>query len=275
MSSPNLPDATRDAPHVLRSPHNLADRDTQQAKDTDTGHRDHDGEVDVFDDDEDNQPLAPGEVLTFKFSWRKLWKFAGPGWLMSLAYLDPGNLESDLQQGAYTSNQLIWVLFWATVMGLILQARRVKSSGAHDALLAHATHCLRRSLLGTLHTHHLQCAMPLTACGSPCCWRAGDVRETRTCHWPRLGADCAERLSALAKLRDLLQHGDCRDRCRYPGGGGHRGGHLPHDEWRGEPRGILWNEPHGIHQKGSYRAPWTQCVVLKRTDHSVERISVS
>ena len=24
----------------------------------------------------------------------------GPGWLMSLAYLDPGNLESDLQQGA-------------------------------------------------------------------------------------------------------------------------------------------------------------------------------
>ena len=26
----------------------------------------------------------------------------GPGWFMSLAYLDPGNLESDLQQGATT-----------------------------------------------------------------------------------------------------------------------------------------------------------------------------
>uniref|UniRef100_A0A7S0JAL6 Natural resistance-associated macrophage protein n=1 Tax=Calcidiscus leptoporus TaxID=127549 RepID=A0A7S0JAL6_9EUKA len=40
---------------------------------------------------------------------------------MSLAYLDPGNLESDLQQGAYTGYTLVWVLFWATVMGLVLQ----------------------------------------------------------------------------------------------------------------------------------------------------------
>jgi natural resistance-associated macrophage protein len=57
----------------------------------------------------------------FKFSWATLWKFTGPGWLMSLAYLDPGNLESDLQQGAYTGYQLVWVLWWSTVMGFILQ----------------------------------------------------------------------------------------------------------------------------------------------------------
>ena len=50
-------------------------------------------------------------------------QFAGPGWLMSLAYLDPGNLEGDLQQGAYTNLKLVWVLFWATFMGLILQAQ--------------------------------------------------------------------------------------------------------------------------------------------------------
>lgn len=30
-----------------------------------------------------------------------LMAFTGPGWLMSIAYLDPGNLESDLQAGAY------------------------------------------------------------------------------------------------------------------------------------------------------------------------------
>lgn len=40
---------------------------------------------------------------------------------MSLAYLDPGNLESDLQQGAYTNLRLVWVLWWATVIGLVLQ----------------------------------------------------------------------------------------------------------------------------------------------------------
>jgi NRAMP (natural resistance-associated macrophage protein)-like metal ion transporter len=50
-----------------------------------------------------------------------LWKFSGPGWLMSIAYLDPGNLEADLQSGAYTGYQLLWMLFWATIAGLLLQ----------------------------------------------------------------------------------------------------------------------------------------------------------
>ena len=34
------------------------------------------------------------------FSFRKLWAFTGPGLLMSIAYIDPGNIESDLQAGA-------------------------------------------------------------------------------------------------------------------------------------------------------------------------------
>jgi hypothetical protein len=34
------------------------------------------------------------------FSFRKLWAFTGPGFLMSIAYLDPGNIESDLQSGS-------------------------------------------------------------------------------------------------------------------------------------------------------------------------------
>ena len=34
------------------------------------------------------------------FSLRKLWRFTGPGFLMSIAYLDPGNIESDLQAGS-------------------------------------------------------------------------------------------------------------------------------------------------------------------------------
>ena len=45
----------------------------------------------------------------------------GPGWLMSLAYLDPGNLESDLQQGATTGATQVWVLWWSTVVGFVMQ----------------------------------------------------------------------------------------------------------------------------------------------------------
>ena len=85
-------------------------------------HRNNDEEVDVsVDGDAEEAPEDPESIPAFHFSWRKLFKFMGPGWLMSLAYLDPGNLESDLQQGAYTGMQLLWVLFWATVMGLVLQ----------------------------------------------------------------------------------------------------------------------------------------------------------
>lgn len=81
-------------------------------------HRDNDGEVEVDFDDGVKDPTEP---LRFRFSFRKLWRFMGPGWLMSLAYLDPGNLESNVQQGAYTGFNILWVLWWATVVGLILQ----------------------------------------------------------------------------------------------------------------------------------------------------------
>lgn len=33
------------------------------------------------------------------FSLRKLWAFTGPGFLLSIPYMDPGNIENDLQSG--------------------------------------------------------------------------------------------------------------------------------------------------------------------------------
>jgi Mn2+/Fe2+ NRAMP family transporter len=36
-------------------------------------------------------------------------------------YIDPGNFESDVQAGAVAGYQLLWVLFWSTAMGLVLQ----------------------------------------------------------------------------------------------------------------------------------------------------------
>jgi len=72
----------------------------------------------------------------FRFSWANLWKFTGPGWLMSIAYLDPGNIEADLQSGVLTGYKLLWVLFWATVIGHIMQrlsARIGMVSGKHLA----------------------------------------------------------------------------------------------------------------------------------------------
>ena len=58
-------------------------------------------------------------VLTpFEFDFRKLLKFVGPGFLMSIAYLDPGNIAGDLEAGYTGGYSLIWTLLWATVLGL-------------------------------------------------------------------------------------------------------------------------------------------------------------
>lgn len=76
------------------------------------------------------------ESQNYNFSFRKLWAFTGPGFLMSIAYLDPGNIESDLQSGATASFKLLWVLLWATILGLMMQrlaARLGTVTGLHLA----------------------------------------------------------------------------------------------------------------------------------------------
>ena len=81
----------------------------------------------------------------------KLFKYAGPGLLISVAYLDPGNLESDLQVGALTnykvpylffhgilfvwlkysySMQLLWVLLYSAIAGFFIQFLSVKLGSA-------------------------------------------------------------------------------------------------------------------------------------------------
>lgn len=77
-------------------------------------------------------PKPSGEC----FSFRKLWAFTGPGFLMSIAYLDPGNIESDLQAGAVAGFKLLWVLMSATILGLLMQrlsARLGVVTGKHLA----------------------------------------------------------------------------------------------------------------------------------------------
>ncbi|XP_061688326.1 natural resistance-associated macrophage protein 2 [Syngnathoides biaculeatus] len=82
------------------------------------------------------EKVAIPENVNQVFSFRKLWAFTGPGFLMSIAYLDPGNIESDLQSGAKAGFKLLWVLLGATIIGLLLQrlaARLGVVTGMHLA----------------------------------------------------------------------------------------------------------------------------------------------
>ncbi|GFP83923.1 metal transporter nramp2 [Phtheirospermum japonicum] len=81
---------------------------------------------------------SPDCTATPPFSFKKLWLFTGPGFLMSIAFLDPGNLEGDLQAGAIAGYSLLWLLMWATAMGLLIQllsARVGVATGRHLAEL--------------------------------------------------------------------------------------------------------------------------------------------
>ncbi|XP_060532728.1 protein Malvolio-like isoform X2 [Cylas formicarius] len=80
------------------------------------------------------------EVSHSGFSFKKLWAFTGPGFLMSIAYLDPGNIESDLRSGNVAQYKLLWVLLWATFLGLLMQrlsARLGVVTGLHLAEMCH------------------------------------------------------------------------------------------------------------------------------------------
>lgn len=66
-----------------------------------------------------------------------MWAFTGPGFLMSIAYLDPGNIESDLRSGAIAGYNLLWVLLLSSIMGLFIQrlAARLGKCTSTDYLL--------------------------------------------------------------------------------------------------------------------------------------------
>jgi len=53
--------------------------------------------------------------------WRRLFAFAGPAYLVSVGYMDPGNWATDLEGGARFGYTLIWVLVMSNFMAILLQ----------------------------------------------------------------------------------------------------------------------------------------------------------
>ncbi|HYO81498.1 MAG TPA: Nramp family divalent metal transporter [Bryobacteraceae bacterium] len=53
--------------------------------------------------------------------WRRMFAFAGPAYLVSVGYMDPGNWATDLEGGARFGYQLIWVLLMSNFMAILLQ----------------------------------------------------------------------------------------------------------------------------------------------------------
>ncbi|KAF3970053.1 hypothetical protein CMV_006206 [Castanea mollissima] len=66
--------------------------------------------------------------------WRKFLSYVGPGFLVSMAYIDPGSLETDLQTGANYTFEQLWVLLIGFTFVLIIQSLAANlgvSTGKH------------------------------------------------------------------------------------------------------------------------------------------------
>jgi len=67
-------------------------------------------------------PEVHGSVATTQVSiWRRMFAFAGPAYLVSVGYMDPGNWATDLEGGARFGYELLWVLVMSNLMAILLQ----------------------------------------------------------------------------------------------------------------------------------------------------------
>jgi manganese transport protein len=65
-------------------------------------------------------------VPTTASFWRKLFAFSGPGFLIAVGYMDPGNWATDLQGGAQYGYTLLSVVMISNLMAILLQHSGIK-----------------------------------------------------------------------------------------------------------------------------------------------------
>src|SRR5512139_602118 len=70
--------------------------------------------------------------------WRRMFAFAGPAYLVSVGYMDPGNWATDIEGGARFGYQLLWVLVLSNFMAILLQTLSARLGIASGLDLAQA-----------------------------------------------------------------------------------------------------------------------------------------
>src|SRR5213080_4708212 len=74
-------------------------------------------------------PQAPVESPRFSFRFktlpalkrREMWRYFGPAFVASVAYIDPGNFATNIDGGTHFGYKLLWVLLWSNAMAILIQ----------------------------------------------------------------------------------------------------------------------------------------------------------
>src|ERR671918_181541 len=99
--------------------------------------------------------------LTASF-WRKLLAFSGPGFLVAVGYMDPGNWATDLAGGAQFGYSLLAVIIVSNLMAILLQHLCIKLGVATGRALAQA--CRDHYSPPTVWFLWVLCELAIAAC---------------------------------------------------------------------------------------------------------------
>ncbi|MET0963611.1 MAG: Nramp family divalent metal transporter [Noviherbaspirillum sp.] len=108
-------------------------------------------------------PLAAGPVKSSLLGWlRRLIGFMGPGYLIAIGYMDPGNWAADLAAGSGFGYSLLWVIMLSNLMAIVLQVLAVRLGIASGMDLAQA--CRAHSSRGSALLQWIGCEIAICAC---------------------------------------------------------------------------------------------------------------
>src|SRR5207245_3221533 len=82
-----------------------------------------------------HRTVAVPKTLGF---WRKLLAFSGPGYLVAVGYMDPGNWATDLAGGSAFGYTLLSVILLSNLMAILLQSLCAKLGIVTGRALAQA-----------------------------------------------------------------------------------------------------------------------------------------
>jgi manganese transport protein len=94
--------------------------------------------------------------------WKKMMAFAGPGYLVAVGYMDPGNWATDLQGGARYGYTLLSVIMISNLMAILLQSLAARLGIASGRDLAQA--CREAYSKRTAMVLWVLCEVAIAAC---------------------------------------------------------------------------------------------------------------
>lgn len=93
---------------------------------------------------------------------KRMLAFAGPAYLVSVGYMDPGNWATDLEGGARFGYQLIWVLLMSNLMAVLLQTLSARMGIVSGRDLAQA--CRENYPKPVAYALWILCEIAIAAC---------------------------------------------------------------------------------------------------------------